>query len=165
MPAAPLTRVTLSPFFGLGRFLPLLVLVAIVALIGAGIAGEAGTMAERRGRWLPLVYYYLATVVGLAILLVGAIGGLQGLVKAAFPSTAPEVIYSEPRHDKEGNPLEESRAEKARRERDARELARLVGFADAVRGGVTGIVGAPVFFWHLRQARRKEPEWLGPPVG
>lgn len=116
----------------------------------------------RRGRWLPLIYYYLATLVGLVITLVGLIGGLQALVQAAFPELSGEVIYSEsPRVSPEGKPLKVSRAE----ERDARDEAirrsRLQGFAEALRGGIAAAVGAPVFLWHLRQARRKEPEWLG----
>lgn len=153
-------RAPIFPFFGL---LPLLGLAAIVLFVAAGVAGEAGMASERRGRWLPLVYYYLATVVGLALVLVGTIGGLHGLVTAALPSTSPEVIFSEPRFDRDGNPVAETAREKAEREAEARDRARLGAFADAIRGGITGLVGAPVFVWHLRQARRKEPEWLGAP--
>lgn len=151
------------PFFGFLPLLGLLVATAVIVLfVVAGITGESGLAAERRGRWLPLVYYYLATIVGLALVLTGVIGGLHGLVTAAFPSTSPEVIFSEPRFDPEGRPIGETATEKAEREADARERARLGAFAGAIRGGITGLVGAPVFFWHLRQARRKEPEWLGP---
>lgn len=118
-----------------------------------------------RGRWLPLVYYYLATIVGLTLLLVGLIGGLSGLVTAAFPETSDPFVYNfGPPFDERGNPKKEARAEKAEREAEQLERAQLGGFADAIRGGVTALVAAPVFFWHLRQARRKEPEWLGVPA-
>ncbi len=115
----------------------------------------------RRGRWLPLVYYYLATIVGLSFLLAGLIGGLNGLVTAMFPRTADEYIYSEPPFNDSGDPVEESAAEKEQREAEAFDQARNGGFAAGLRGLITAIVGAPVFFWHLRQARRREPEWLG----
>lgn len=116
----------------------------------------------RRGRWLPLVYYYLATIVGLVILLVGLIGGLNGLVQAAFPKASDELAYFDAtEYDREGNPIEVTIKEKAEREAEAIERARLAGFAGALRGLVAAIVGAPVFIWHLRQARRREPEWLG----
>jgi hypothetical protein len=51
-------------------------------------------MSEPRRRWLPLVYYYLATLVGLVVLLFGVIGGLNGLVQAALPQLAPEVRFA-----------------------------------------------------------------------
>lgn len=148
-------------FFVLPFFLPLLGVAVIVLFVVAGIRGETAAPGERRGRWLPLVYYYLATVVGLAITLTGLIGGLNGAVTAAFPTTGEDFIYSEPPYDEQGNPIRESKSEKAEREAEARELSRRSGIAGAIRGATTGIVGFPVFFWHLRQARRKEPEWLG----
>lgn len=128
----------------------------------------AAQPAPVRGRWLPLVYYYLATVVGLTLLLVGLIGGLNGLVTAAFPSTSDEYIYSDVVNvDRQEKPIKESKAREEARAAEVQERARLRGFANAIRGGITALVAAPVFFWHLRQARRKEPEWLGvqpPPV-
>ena len=41
---------------------------------------------------------------------------------------------------------------------DAIDRARLGGYADALYGAVAVVVGAPVFAWHLRQARRREPD-------
>lgn len=152
----------LFPFFLLGpMLLPLIGIAVIVLFVVAGIAGESGVQNGRRGRWLPLVYYYLATVVGLALLLTGVIGGLHGLVTAAFPSTADEFIYFEPPFDAKGNPIQETESEEAEREAEGLERARRSGFAGAINGGITALVGAPVFLWHLIQARRKEPEWLG----
>jgi len=125
-------------------------------------------MAEqpRRGRWIPLVYYYVATLIGLTILLVGLIGGLQGLVKAAIPQISDEVRFAEQerpvfRDDGRRDQEEESDEERARRKADAIERARIGGLAAGLNGLVAVVVGAPVFAWHLRQARRKEPEWLG----
>lgn len=126
--------------------------------------GDAPQAHERRGgRWLPLVYYYLATVIGLSITLVGLIGGLNGLVTAFVPEASDRYAFSTPRFDKNGEPVEETASEKAEREADAKEQARLSGIASGIRGLVAAIVGLPVFLWHLRQARRREPEWLGLP--
>lgn len=136
------------------------------------------TEPRRTGRWIPVVYYYLATVIGLVILLVGVIQGLRGLAKAAFPELSDEVRYAEPEHGFEGREMmapedriaperkkEISKAElvklKAARKEEAIRRARLGGFSEAVEGLIAAMVGAPVFFWHLRQARRKEPEWFG----
>lgn len=128
-------------------------------------------MAEesRRGRWIPVVYYYLATAVGLAITLVGLIQGLHGLVIAAIPQVSDEVRFiSVERHfGPEGEKVRLTEEEKTEAREEAIERARLGGFAGALKGLITALVGAPVFFWHLRQARRREPAWLGmaPPGG
>jgi ABC-type cobalamin transport system permease subunit len=108
-----------------------------------------------RTRWIGLVYYYLATAVGLAILLTGVIGSLQGLVTAALPRISSEARFADvdaPKPD--GVQLTES--ERSRRRAEAIERARLGGWDQALRGVVTTVVGAPVFAWHLRQARRKD---------
>lgn len=114
-----------------------------------------------RGRWLPLVYYYLATVVGLTILLVGLISGAQSLVDAIWPEASDTVRYEYGIYSPEENPSEREREESRE---NAIETARLGGYAGAVKGLIAALVGLPVFIWHLRQARRKEPEWLGAPV-
>lgn len=120
---------------------------------------------NRRGRWLPLVYYYLATVVGLVLLLVGVIGGLNGLVHAAFPRLSDEVRFSTSAFaPDERAPRRVTEREREVARREAIDLARLGGYSDALEGLITAVVGAPVFFWHLRQARRREPEWLGIPT-
>lgn len=113
----------------------------------------------RRGRWIPLVYYYLAAVVGLTILLVGITGALYGLTIAAFPQISPEARFTEPRIAPDGKPLDET--DESRAKEEALERARLGGVERGLRGLIAMIVGGPVFFWHLRQARRREPEWLG----
>jgi hypothetical protein len=140
--------------------LPFLGLAVIVLFVVAGIMSEAP--GSRRGRWVPLVYYYLATVVGLVLVLTGLIGGLNGVVTAVAPRTADPFLFFEPPFDPEGRPIELSPREEAKQEADALDRARQSGIAGAIRGGSTAVVGFPVFFWHLRQARRKEPEWLGP---
>jgi hypothetical protein len=154
------TRIEERPPIGmfLSLFGPVLVLIAVVVIVLVIVAATRGDAGDRRGRLLPLVYYYLATVVGLALVLAGVIGGLHGLVTAAFPKTADEFIFAEPPFSPEGDPVKESPSEKAEREAEALERSRQSGYAGAIQGGITALVGAPVFFWHLRQARRKEPE-------
>lgn len=128
-------------------------------------------MAQVRGRWISLLYYYLAAMVGLVITLVGIIGGLQALVGAAFPQLSDEVRFSEQqfRSPEVEPPLRKGRdrdapteGELAAARDEAEERARLNGFAGGLRGLIAALVGAPVFLWHIRQARRKEPEWLEP---
>jgi hypothetical protein len=121
------------------------------------------TTQRRPGAWLPSVYYYLAAIVGLVILLVGLIGGLRGLVTAAVPGISNEVRYPAyaPAFDKTGNPITPTPDEEARARADAEERARIGGLADALYGAVAVVVATPVFLWHLRQARRREPELLG----
>ena len=122
-------------------------------------------MAEetRRGRWIPLVYYYLATVIGLTIMLVGLIGGLQGLVKAAIPQISDEARYAQVERPlvRSGRQIDFDEEAEERARANAIENARLSGFAAALEGLVTAAVGAPIFLWHLRQARRSEPIWFG----
>lgn len=122
-------------------------------------------MAEetRRGRWIPLVYYYLATLIGLTIMLVGLIGGLQGLVKAAIPQISDEVRFAQVERpiDRNGRQIDFDEEDEQRAKAKAIENARLSGFAAALEGLVTAAVGTPIFLWHLRQARRSEPIWFG----
>lgn len=146
--------------FALLGFAPIvlgLILVGVIVLVVVAATRKSSSPnGERSMRWLPLTYYYLATVVGLVITLTGVIGGVSGLVTAAFPRTGDEYIYSEPPYDDRGNPLKETAAEAKEREAEDLETSRQSGFAGGIRGGVAAAVGAPVFIWHLRQARRKE---------
>ena len=116
------------------------------------------TTQHKPGWWLPMVYYYLATAIGLVVLLFGLIGGLHGLVNAALPELSAEVRYTTYMVKPDGTPM--APADEAKAKSDAIERARLSGYADAVYGAVAVVVGAPVFVWHLRQARRREPELL-----
>ncbi len=122
--------------------------------------------AQRRpGFWLPSLYYYLAAAIGLVIALVGVIGGLRGLVTAALPQIASEVRYAgyPGTTGPTGAPLTPQERDQARA--DAIAAARVGGYADALYGTVAVIVGTPVFVWHLRQARRREPELLAQEAG
>jgi hypothetical protein len=116
---------------------------------------------HKPGWWLPMVYYYLATAIGLVVLLFGLIGGLRGLVTAAIPEVSSEVRYSGYVMKPDGTQATE--AEEAELRGDAIERARIGGYADALYGAVAVVVGLPVFVWHLRQARRREPELLAAP--
>jgi hypothetical protein len=115
---------------------------------------------RRPGSWLPSVYYYVATAIGLIVVLVGLIGGLRGLVTAALPEISSEVRYAatapvpgKPDGSATATPQEAQQAHD-----DAVHRARIGGYADGLYGAVAVVVGAPVFWWHLRQARRREPE-------
>ncbi|MFN2610381.1 MAG: hypothetical protein ABR507_05850 [Actinomycetota bacterium] len=117
-----------------------------------------------KGRWIPIAYYYLATVVGLTIVLVGTIGGLQGLISVAVPQVSEDVRFSSPEFPPDQKAVVSTPAQRERFESDRKEArvraikdARLGGIGDALRGLVAALVGAPVFFWHLRQARRRDP--------
>ena len=120
--------------------------------------------SERKpGAWLPMVYYYLATAIGLAILLFGLVGGLRGLVTAALPQLSSEARYAtyQPAAP-DGSPAKLTEQESAQARKNTLEQARIGGFSDALSGAVGVVVGLPVFVWHLRQARRREPELHGP---
>ena len=120
---------------------------------------------RRPGAWLPSVYYYVATAIGLILMLFGLVGGLRGLVTAALPEISSDVRYATVAPQpigKDGStatPQEQQQAHD-----DAVHRARVGGYADALYGAVAVVVGAPVFLWHLRQARRREPELLAPPT-
>ena len=116
------------------------------------------TNQHKPGWWLPMVYYYLATAIGLVVLLFGLIGGLRGLVTAALPEISSDVRYSTYIMKPDGT--QASQAEEDKLRADAIERARIGGYADALYGAVAVVVGLPVFVWHLRQARRREPELL-----
>jgi len=113
---------------------------------------------HKPGWWLPMVYYYLATAIGLVVLLIGLIGGLRGLVTAAVPEVSSEARYSTYVIKPDGTPATPAQEEEMRA--DAIERARIGGYADALYGAVAVVVALPVFWWHLRQARRREPELL-----
>jgi hypothetical protein len=116
------------------------------------------TNQHKPGWWLPMVYYYLATAIGLVVLLFGLISGLRGLVTAAVPELSDEARYSSYVYGPNGTPANKSEETELRA--DAIERARIGGYADALYGAVTVVVALPVFVWHLRQARRREPELL-----
>jgi hypothetical protein len=113
---------------------------------------------HKPGWWLPMIYYYLATAIGLVVLLFGLISGLRGLVTAAVPELSDEARYTSYVYGPNGTPINKS--EEAELRADAIERARIGGYADALYGAVTVVVALPVFVWHLRQARRREPELL-----
>jgi hypothetical protein len=121
------------------------------------------TNQRRPGAWLPSVYYYVATAIGLIVMLFGLVGGLRGLVTAALPEISSDVRYATvaPAPGKpDGTSLTPQEQQQAHD--DAVHRARIGGYADALYGAVSVVVGAPVFWWHLRQARRREPDLLAP---
>lgn len=128
----------------------------------AGGVVQTPVMSDKRGRWIVFAYYYLAALIGLVMMVIGGVKGLNGLVHMAVPETSNEVRYATERYRYEGpeaKPEKLSRAEEARLEEEAKEDARNVALGDLLTGAATAAVGAPVMAWHLRQARRREPEW------
>jgi hypothetical protein len=119
---------------------------------------------RRPGAWLPSVYYYVATAIGLIVMLVGLVGGLRGLVTAALPEISSEVRFAAtaPVPGKPDGSTTLTPQEQQQVHDDAVHRARIGGYADALYGAVAVVVGAPVFWWHLRQARRREPELTSP---
>ena len=79
-------------------------------------------------------YYYVAAVVGVGLLLGGVIAALIGVREWIFPAT-PDVT---------GSPYLEEGSDDAIR-------SILGGLAFAIPGGL-------MFWWHLREARRREPQ-------
>lgn len=138
-------------------------------------------MTEKRGKWVVFAYYYLAALIGLVMMVIGSVKGLNGMVRFALPETSSEVRFAtEPYRyaGPDGKPEKLSPAEEERLEDEAKEDARNIALGDLLTGLVTAGVGAPVMAWHLRQARRREPEWAdiddrpaatptpsGPPAG
>lgn len=110
-------------------------------------------------------YYYLAALIGLIMLVVGAVMAGHGLVRFALPETSDEVRWAtEPYRfaalsPDEKAPKPPSDAELKRLRDEAVDHARTSSLGDLLTGLVTAGVGAPVMAWHLRQARRREPEW------
>ena len=101
--------------------------------------------AGRRG-WVVLLYFYVAALVGLGFLVVGATTFLFGAKNALVPQLGlPAYSY-----DTNLPTEEENRA--------AREWAiddrRNGGFDSMLSGVILVGVGTPVLVWHLKRARR-----------
>jgi hypothetical protein len=96
--------------------------------------------AHRRHTWVPYAYYYLAALIALAIVLTGVIRAVNATVDGIFfepPQDQAEYYYG---NDDRGD-----------------------HFEDALQGVLSAAVGAPIFLWHLRQARRDEAANPGSP--
>ena len=93
----------------------------------------------RKSSWVTLLYYYLAALTGLVIVIVGAIMAVNSGVDAIFfekpQPPAEQDFYCYDCPNDRGDALE-----------------------DAVKGALTAAVGFPIFLWHIRNARRKEDE-------
>lgn len=100
------------------------------------------TANERRFSWIGYLYFYVAALIGLGFVLVGTTMALTGAAKAALPS----VYYD--------GPCDYC---------DSEEEVRRNGLEDALSGGITNVIGAPVLIWHLRQARRRDLSSVGEP--
>jgi hypothetical protein len=110
--------------------------------------------------WSGYVYYYVASLIGLGLLIAGVIGIFNGAIQVAAPASAPEYRYRVPEVPKlEESPGATAPAQPQNRrqlERDAATAVRREGVYRAARGLVLAVVGTPVFAWHIRRARRLE---------
>ena len=89
--------------------------------------------------WVSLLYFYLAALTGLIIVIVGAIMAVNSGVDALFfePVDRPpgEDFYCYGCADDRGDELKE-----------------------ALKGVLVAAVGMPIFLWHIRHARRREDQ-------
>jgi uncharacterized protein DUF5671 len=99
----------------------------------AGAATHPGPFSGKAAYVISQSYYYVAAVVGVGLLLGGVIATLIGLREWIFPVTP----------NAGGSPFLEEGSDDAIR-------SILGGLAFAIPGGLT-------FWWHLREARRREP--------
>ncbi|MGI9193639.1 MAG: hypothetical protein ACR2FO_03915 [Actinomycetota bacterium] len=105
-----------------------------------------------------MLYYYLATILGLTLLLVGSISAAQGLVHRAIPESSPDYYVETTKSGENGKDVSLSPSELAKAKAQARQEARQTGAGEALDGLIEAIVGAPVFLWHLTQVRKRERE-------
>ncbi len=95
--------------------------------------GSAG--GSPRQSWIALLYFYLVAIIGLVIVITGAIIAVNSFVDWIFfdpPPDPPEgefYGFYEDRDDK---------------------------LKVALQGLLTAAIGAPIFWWHLREARRRD---------
>jgi Domain of unknown function (DUF5671) len=89
----------------------------------------------RRLSWVGLLYFYAAALIGLITILVGALIAANALIDAIFfeAPVVPDNEFVFSSSDDRGDKFEE-----------------------ALRGLVTAAIGFPIFWWHIRQARRQE---------
>lgn len=118
-----------------------------------------------RRSWIGTAYYYIASLIGLAMIIAGTVGMLQSGLDALFPRASsdyqwrsvPEPIFVDGRD----TPATPSPAEKRARQQEAVDQIRAESTRDAVGSGIIAAVGAPVFLWHIRRARAREEETPG----
>lgn len=112
-----------------------------------------GERAAGRRSWVVLLYFYMAALVGLGFLVVGATTFLFGAKDALVPQlgVSDYSYYEEYPPDPESGQTSEDQA------REARERAiddrRNSGLDSMISGVLLAAVGAPVLVWHLKRAR------------
>lgn len=127
---------------------------------------------ESRGVvWVPLAYYYLASLLSLAVLFSGLVTGIRGISTVVLPEGSPEV-----RQSVVGSSGAAGTAGKATKVREpagqkgetpksrAVGVAKDRGFREALQGLLVSLAGAALFVWHMRRARLREREFTGNPT-
>ena len=89
-----------------------------------------------------MLYYYVAALIGLIIIIVGALIAVHALLDIIF--------FEDPLKGAEGADFEGFRGVSGFEDRGDK-------FQNMLRGLVTAGVGFPVFWWHLRHAQRADP--------
>ena len=140
--------------------------------------------ATRRS-WVPIVYFFVAALIGLGFVVTGVSMALFGVKDALFPSLGlPRYAYEVypyeaypapvgPSRTDVPEPVKRSEAEIAREEHEAK--ARVIderrgnGIDRMLSGLIIAGVGAPVLLWHLRRGRALStgatdatPSWATP---
>lgn len=111
--------------------------------------------------WSGYVYYYLAALIGLAFVLFGLVRVYSGLIQAALPRSSPEFEYRRevvphaPLNDAAPPPSPSHAEVRAQKDQAAKEI-RAEGIYQALEGVGATVVGAPVFLWHIRRARKRD---------
>lgn len=105
-----------------------------------------------------LLYFYLAALVGLGLVIAGTTIGLFGVKDLAFPrlSLSSYSYESNLRRDAQGNIVASEQERQAARQR-AIDDRRREGGDNVVDGVILAAVGLPTLVWHLRGARRIGP--------
>lgn len=103
--------------------------------------------------WVAQLYYYVAALVGLILVVFGSIMFAMGLKQAAFPDLGfQSYACSDYDLDEVGERCTPSQKEEQQdQELDNR---REDGVSQAIDGLLVAGIGAPILYWHLRQTRR-----------
>ena len=94
-----------------------------------------------RHSWVAPVYYYLAALIGLIVVVVGALLAVNALMDAIFFEEANGPALEGFQGFEEVGGFNEDRGDK---------------LEGVLRGLMTAAVGASVVWWHLQRARRRE---------
>lgn len=111
--------------------------------------------ATQRRNWVVLLYFYVAALVGLGLVITGTTIALFGAKTVALPELGLSSYTFEsslPRDDR-GTVAASETERQAARDNAIRER-RSEGANDLINGTILLVVGLPIMIWHLRRGRR-----------